>query len=386
VIDFGALPPEINSARMYAGPGPASLSMAAVAWTSLATELHTAASSYRSLIAGLTTGRWLGPTSLTMASAFGPYVAWMSGAAARAEEASSHATLAVEIYEAAFAMTVPPPVVTANRVQLATLTSTNFFGQNTAAIAANEAEYAEMWAQDAAAMYQYAGNSVAVCDVTPFNLPPKVTDDAGLVAQSNAVGQATAATGLQHADLANLVSQVPTTMQALTTPGADTVSTGTSSAVSDTLSSFMTQLPNYLPQYLNAGATPLYGMSSVLSMAQTAQGMANTAAQAAAGAAQGAASGAASVATALPNIGSGVMGSLGTAAHLGPMAVPSAWTSVIPQTPMAAAALPNISVGGSSIPNMLGGLPMARGTAPRTPPVPRYGLIPTAMARPFAAG
>ncbi|MEE6137260.1 PPE family protein [Mycobacterium sp. 050128] len=388
-MDFGALPPEVNSARMYAGPGPGSLSMAAVAWTNLATELHSAASSYRSLISGLTTGRWLGPTSLTMASAFGPYVAWMSGAAARAEEAASHATLAVEIYEAAFAMTVPPPAVTANRVQLATLMSTNFFGQNSAAIAANEAEYGEMWAQDAAAMYQYAGNSVAVCDVTQFNVPPKVTDDAGLVAQSNAVGQAGAATGLQHADLANLVSQVPSTMQALTTPatgtvstGTSAVSTGTSTAVSDTLTSLTSQLPNYL----QAGVTPLYGMSSVLSMAQTAQGMARTAAEGAAAAAQGAASGAASAASALPSIGSSVVGSLGSAASLGPISVPTAWTSMIPHAPMAAAALPNIAVGGSSMPNMLGGLPMARGTAPRTPPVPRYGLIPTAMARPFAAG
>ncbi|BBY24844.1 PPE family protein [Mycobacterium stomatepiae] len=385
-MDFGALPPEINSARMYAGPGPASLTMAAVAWTNLATELHSAAGSYRSLIAGLTTGRWLGPTSLTMASAFGPYVAWMSGAAARAEEAASHATLAVEIYEAAFAMTVPPPVVTANRIQLATLMSTNFFGQNSAAIAANEAEYGEMWAQDAAAMYQYAGNSVAVCDVSQFNIPPKVTDDSGLVAQSNAVSQAAAATGLQHADLANLVSQVPTTMQSLTTPATSTVSTGTSTAVSDTLTNLAAQVPNWLPNYLNAGATPLYGMSSVLSMAQTAQGMARTAAESAAAAAQGAASGAASAASALPNIGSGVIGSLGTAAHLGPMSVPTAWTSVIPNAPMAASALPNIALNGSSMPNMLGGLPMARGTAPRTPPVPRYGLIPTAMARPFAAG
>lgn len=371
---------------MYAGPGPVSLAMAAVAWDNLASELHSAASAYRSLIAGLTTGRWLGPSSLTMASAFGPYVAWMSGAAARAAEASSHATLAVEIYEAAFAMTVPPPVVTANRVQLATLTSTNFFGQNSAAIAANEAEYGEMWAQDAAAMYQYAGNSVPVCDVTPFNIPPKVTEDSGLTAQSAAVSQATASSAVQHADLANLVSQVPSTMQALTTPGVDTAatttSTATSAAVSDTLATLTSQLPNYL----QAGVTPLYGMSSVLSMAQTAQGMARTAAETAAAAAEGAASGAASAASALPSLGSSVMGSLGTAAHLGPMAVPSAWTSVIPQTPMAAAALPNISVGGSSIPNMLGGLPMARGTAPRTPPVPRYGLIPTAMARPFAAG
>jgi PPE-repeat protein len=385
-MDFGAFPPEINSARMYAGPGPLSLTGAAVAWENLASELHTAASSYRSLISGLTTQRWLGPTSLTMASAFGPYVAWMSGAAARAEEAASHARLAVEIYEAAFAMTVPPPAVAANRVQLATLMATNFFGQNSPAIATNEAEYTEMWAQDAAAMYQYAGNSVAVCDVTPFNTPPPVTDPGGLVAQTTAVDEATASSVAQHAQLANLVSTVPSTMQSLSSPITGTAASGTSAATSTAVSDTLTSLSSQLPTYFMAGATPLYGMSSVLSMAQTMQGMASSAAQAAAGAAQGAASGAATAAASGASLGSGVVGSLGSAASLGPMSVPSAWTSVIPSSPMAAAALPNIAAGGSGMPNMMGGLPLARGSSPRTPPLPRYGLVPTAMTRPFSAG
>ncbi|WP_252159672.1 PPE domain-containing protein, partial [Mycobacterium tuberculosis] len=41
--------------------------------------------------------------------------------------------------------------VVANRALLVALVATNFFGQNTPAIAATEAQYAEMWAQDAAA-------------------------------------------------------------------------------------------------------------------------------------------------------------------------------------------------------------------------------------------
>jgi len=38
-----------------------------------------------------------------------------------------------------------------SRPQLAQLVQTNFFGQNAAAIASTEAQYQEMWAQDAAA-------------------------------------------------------------------------------------------------------------------------------------------------------------------------------------------------------------------------------------------
>src|ERR1700753_3363124 len=193
-MDFGALPPEINSARMYAGPGSGSMAAAALGWEDLAAELRSAAGSYKSVISGLTSGRWLGPSSLAMASAVGPYVAWTAGAAARAAETASQARAAVDIYEEAFASTVPPQAVTANRVQLATLTATNLFGQNTPAIAATEAQYVEMWAQDAVAMYQYAGSSAEASALTSYTSPPQVTDAAAVSAQTAGTATATAAT------------------------------------------------------------------------------------------------------------------------------------------------------------------------------------------------
>ena len=67
-------------------------------------------------------------------------------------------------------MTVPPPLIAANRVQLMTLIATNLFGQNTPAIMATEAEYSEMWAQDATAMYSYAANSAAASAFKVFTL------------------------------------------------------------------------------------------------------------------------------------------------------------------------------------------------------------------------
>ncbi len=52
MVDFGALPPEINSARMYAGPGSASLVAAAKMWDSVASDLFSAASAFQSVVAG----------------------------------------------------------------------------------------------------------------------------------------------------------------------------------------------------------------------------------------------------------------------------------------------------------------------------------------------
>ena len=78
------------------------------------------------------------------------------------------ARAAVGAYEAAYAMTVPPAVIAANRTLLAALVATNFFGQNSPAIAATEAHYSEMWAQDAAAMYGYAASSAAASTLTPL--------------------------------------------------------------------------------------------------------------------------------------------------------------------------------------------------------------------------
>ncbi|MGV8071254.1 PPE family protein, partial [Mycobacterium kansasii] len=81
--------------------------------------------------------------------------------------------------EVAFAMTVPPPVIAANRSLLMALVATNIFGQNTPAIAAPEAFYDEMWAQDAAAMYGYAGGSAAATALAPFSPPPQPANPAG---------------------------------------------------------------------------------------------------------------------------------------------------------------------------------------------------------------
>src|SRR5689334_19146685 len=195
MLDFGALPPEVNSGRMYVGAGAGPLLAAAAAWDELAAELQSTAASYGSTIEGLTVGPWAGPSSIAMAAAAAPYVAWMNATGAQAEQAATQAKLAAGAYETAFAATVPPPVIAANRALLAALVATNFLGQNTPAIAATEAHYMEMWAQDAAAMYAYAGASATASQLTPFVQPPKTTNDAGGATQAAAVAQSNTVSG-----------------------------------------------------------------------------------------------------------------------------------------------------------------------------------------------
>ena len=178
-MDFAALPPEVNSGLMYTGPGSAPMMAAAASWDNLAVEMYSAASDYGSVIANLTSGPWRGTASASMAAAAAPYVSWMSATAAQAEQAAGQAKAAASAYESAFGLTVPPPVIVANRTLLASLISTNILGQNTPAIAATEAHYAEMWAQDAAAMYGYAGSSAAASTLTPFTAPPATTTATG---------------------------------------------------------------------------------------------------------------------------------------------------------------------------------------------------------------
>ncbi|MGV0627140.1 PPE family protein [Mycolicibacter minnesotensis] len=172
---FSLLPPEINSGNMYTGAGSGPTISAATAWERLAGELASAAAEYNTIIATLADESWTGPSATAMTAAAEPYVAWMSATAATAAQAATQAQAAAAAYEAAYAATVPPELVAANRTQQAMLEATNVLGQNFAALAANEAQYMQMWAQDAAAMETYAASATAATKVDAFTEPPPTT-------------------------------------------------------------------------------------------------------------------------------------------------------------------------------------------------------------------
>ncbi len=193
-------------------------------------RLNSAASGYESVITTLTE-EWLGPTSMSMAAAVAPYVAWLRAIAELCDQSAMQATAAAAAYEAAYAMTVPPPLIAANRAQLMALIATNFLGQNTPAIMATEAEYSEMWARDATAMYTYAASSASASTFSTFAPPPQTTNPSGVAGQAGAVTHATATQAGSSVQTASsqAMSSVPQALQSMSTPGS-TSGTGLSQA------------------------------------------------------------------------------------------------------------------------------------------------------------
>ncbi len=409
LLDFALLPPEVNSAKMYAGAGSCSLLVAASAWKSLAVELRSTALSYASVLSALTEEEWHGPASAAMAAAAAPYVAWMNTTALQAEQTASQAEAAAAAYETAFAAMVPPLQIATNRAQLAELVATNLIGQNTPAIAATEAQYGEMWAQDAAAMYGYASTSALATDLTQFYPPETITDIAGLSEQSAAVGQAAADAGAGQSTLSTLMDTVPGNLQDLASPSSTT--TGAlfdmsgwnpfaPGSASDTtglngvlnalfgIDTAFGQFVNaniwnttfgsgfYLPSNFLGTAADFIGLSQVGgAVAEVSTGVADSAAAAAA---TEAVAGAA---------GNSVSAALGTGASVGPLSVPSSWvgtprlqaSSALSATPMfaspaaVAAGMPGVPLAGMT----------GRGYGRQ---VPQYGFKPSFVARPPAAG
>ena len=174
-MDFLVSPPEVNSLRMHKGVGSGSMFEAAASWDGLAAELRFAAASFGSVTSGLSGGWWRGASSAAMRDKSATYVAWLRATATQAEQAAAQGRATARAFEAAFAATVHPAAVAANRAQFVSLARSNVFGQNASAIAAVEAEYEQMWARDVAAMVGYhAAASVAVGQLMPWQQTPSL--------------------------------------------------------------------------------------------------------------------------------------------------------------------------------------------------------------------
>jgi len=251
-MSFMMFPPEVNSSLMYSGAGSGPLMAAASAWDELAADLEAAAASYQTVLTQLTGTTWLGPSSARMAAATTPYVDWLAGTAGQAAQTSAQARFAAAAYESAFAGTVEPAVIAANRALLAALVATNFLGQNTPAIAATEAQYMEMWFQDGMTMDTYATVAQQAV-VLPQQTPAPTPSDGGTSANAAAAAQSTANSASSTGT--NLATALQNLFPSLSTNS--TSSNGLTSAMSTVMSDL--GVPAATQSAVNAAAAPVAG-------------------------------------------------------------------------------------------------------------------------------
>ncbi|RAU98059.1 PPE family protein [Mycolicibacter senuensis] len=416
MIDYALLSPEINSGRLYAGPGSTPMMTVASAWRGLAAEISSALTSYETTITQLVDEEWMGPASASMTAATKPYLAWMADTATKAEEAATQATAAAAAFEAAHAATPPPAVIAANRAQQKQLVATNVVGQNSAAIMASDAQYFEMWAQATDVMYSYAASSATATKVTPFNEPNQTTNPDGTANQAAAVSQANGNTAANStAQTAQAISSLPNTLQTLTSPGpADAglppptlagllEAIGRNASINGVVSlvtyplnggmSFVGTSAAFTPASLIPTMTTFFSGSGFNALGGGAAGAGIGALLAPGGplSSLGAlGGGAASAFTAgAPSVSAGV----GQATLVGELSTPPTWAAAAPaasavdtgnalQASSWAAAPEEIE----TMAAMPGGMPMGAERGGFGLGTPRYGFKPTVMARPVVAG
>lgn len=384
-MEWTLFPPEINSARMYTGAGTASLLAAAGSWDALSAELASTAESYGSVLAGLDL-QWRGPASESMAYSAARYMGWLQATAEQTKQTAMQARTAAAAYEQAYAMTVPPPVIAANRTLLAALVATNIVGQNTAAIADTEAQYADFWAQDAAAMAGYSLASTAATTQLPrFATAHKSINESGVGAQNAAVATANANSGATKAATQAFSPFSAPQPQVQAAPNLGAAGGGRPAfAVLDAIQG--TGLGFSAPYNMEQFVSGIIGAENNLGiLAKPGAAAANLGPALAAPALRGATSG----------LGGGlgnVTATLSHAGRIGPMSVPASWsaptsTHISPLEPAGFTTLPgteeSMASGYPGYPGMPGG-GAARSAGAGAPP--RYGVRLTVMPRPPAAG
>jgi len=374
-MSFMMFPPEVNSSLMYSGAGSGPLMAAASAWDELAADLESAAASYQTVLAQLTGATWLGPSSARMAAATTPYVDWLAGTAGQAAQTSAQARFAAAAYENAFAGTVEPAVIAANRALLAALVATNFLGQNTPAIAATEAQYMEMWFQDGLTMDTYATLAQQAV-VLPQQTPAPTPSDGGTSANAAAAAQSTAnsasstgtnlATALQNlfpslstnsTSSNGLTSAMSTVMSDLGVPAATQSAVNAAAApvagATDSILPF--QATYYVAMFASMPAKMLISMSNSMSASQAMQaGQQAMLADVTSILDSKMKAMMAGISGQMRGFGSAISAQLASAGKLGGLSVPNGWAQAAPEMVRAAPILPANSI---AAPNVSAAMP-----------------------------
>jgi PPE-repeat protein len=379
-IDFSGVLPEVISTQIYTGPGAIPLMAAATAYANLAAEVSTTATQWESVISLLTTENWTGTGSAAAATAAQPIIDYLTQTATALEQASAQATASAAAFETVFASVIPPQVILANRATQTALLPFAVIPVVAAEIAELDAEYAEYWAQDLAAVSTYQASSAAAGTLTPVTplaaAPVDPTAQTLLAPVSNATnGPITQALNIpvQNTSLLNSIDS------ALGTPA---ISNSINGAVNTTAWFIGNTIPTAVSLgHTLAGATvPALAVGDVVPDGSAAGVVEGTMVRAVAPAGG-------------VGFGGGAAAGLGEATTVGKLTVPATWSAAAPATELASATAPlegsgwNVAaeeagaggMGAPGMPGMVGGAG-GKGAAGAFAG-PRYGTKPIVMPK-----
>jgi PPE-repeat protein len=256
--------------------------------------------------------------------------------------------VAAAAYQTAYASMVPPPEIAANRAELATLVANNFLGQNTGAIATNEANYLDMWIQDALGMDTYQVGSQQAAALPAHTAAPQVANGALAPAAATAATPADATSSLL-AGINGLLSDIGLSADPLAGfSAANLTSPATLTGVQEVY--YMGMLGSTPARmFMSSGSSAGSGATGTLanmsdSLLDNVGKLVDSKAASVLGGVGGQ----------LQKWGSGIQASLASAHRVGGLSIPNAWHGLAPEMARAAPTLPATSV---AAPTMTGGLP-----------------------------
>jgi PPE-repeat protein len=367
-MEFTTLPPEVISALIHSGPGSESLADAAAAWRQLGADLEDAADNYAAAVSSMV-DTWHGPSAAAMSQSVAPYLSWLRTTSQQAQQVAASAQAAAGAFNSASASVVPTAQVLANRTQLAQLLATNIFGRNMPAIAATEANYQQMWANNAAAMTRYQAASTQATNLPQFTSPTSTTDPSAQATQSSA----------QTAAATNSASSTAAKAAAAASP-ADALPTA-----GDPNAGYVGLANTYANQFVSSGF-PI-NLLSYLAQSQSAQALQGVSAQVGQGVSEGEEAlgggglGGAAGALGALGAGGGGLGALGAAGLSAPAAAAATGVAV-PMGGLMAPPAAGTLLATSQAPVQLASAatPLGAGEAAGMP------MMPPLMAPPISAG
>jgi PPE-repeat protein len=367
-MEFTTLPPEVISALIHSGPGSQSLTDAAAAWRQLGADLEDAADNYAAAVSSMA-DTWHGPSSTAMSASVAPYLTWLRTTSQQAQQVAASAQAAANAFNSASAAVVPTAQVLANRTQLAQLLATNVFGKNLPAIAATEADYQRMWANNAAAMTRYQAASTQATNLPQFTSPTSTTDPSAQATQTTA----------QTAAAANSGNSVAAKAAAAVTPAAALPTAG------DPNTGYVGLANTYANQFVSSGF-PI-NLLSYLAQSQSAQALQGVSASVGQGVSEGEEAlgggglGGAAGALGALGAGGGGLGALGAAGLSAPAAAAATGVAV-PMGGLMAPPAAGTLLATSQAPVQLASAatPLGAGEAAGMP------MMPPLMAPPISAG